>query len=72
MVRRLAENKAAIDDASVQGTDFLHTPRPLQLFLPSRMPCRESGRHCGYLGASNAVDHALAKFAAAYARPNDG
>jgi uncharacterized protein (DUF2252 family) len=68
MVRRLAENKVAIDDASMHGGGLLaYAKAAATVFAYSHAVTGDPVAIAGYLGSSDAFDHFLSKFAVAYA-----
>ena len=68
MVRQLAENKAAIDDASVQHEGLLaYSKATGSILAASHAVTGDPVAIAAYLGNSDTFDHALSKFAVAYA-----
>jgi len=68
MVRRLAENKAAIDDESVRGNGLrAYAKAAGSVFAYSHAVTGDPVAIAAYVGNSDALERALAKFALAYA-----
>jgi uncharacterized protein (DUF2252 family) len=72
MVRRLAENKAAIDDESVHGSGLADYAKAAgDVFAYSHAVTGDPVAIAAYVGNSDAFECALAKFARAYADQTD-
>ncbi len=72
MVRQLAENKAAIDNSSVQGSGLSAYAKATGSMLAlSHAVTGDPVTLAAYLGNSDTFDHALCRFAVAYANQTE-